>query len=313
MSGSHSVLAGTDEGIRTIKISVAVLLATAIAQMMVLAFSDSVALLSDTVHNFSNALTAVPLGVAFWLGRRQATKRHTYGYGRAEDLAGIVIVLMILGSAAFAGVEAVDRLLNPRELSNVGWVAAAGVIGFAGNEFVALYRIRVGRRIGSAALVADGLHARTDGLTSLAVFAAALGTLAGFDAADPIAALLISVAILLVLGQAVRHIWPRLMDVVDPQVVTRIEDVVLAVDGVEEVDALRARWIGHRLDAHVDLQLSAALSLVQAHEVCEEVRHRLLHEVQGLGDVAIHASPRATDDINPHETTAHHFPGRPRA
>ncbi|MDQ0939288.1 cation diffusion facilitator family transporter [Streptomyces sp. V1I1] len=131
--------------------------------------SGSVALLGDTVHNAADALTALPLGVAFVLGRRAANRRFTYGYGRAEDLAGIVNVLTIAASAAFAAWTAIDRLLNPQEISYLPAVAAAAVIGFIGNEWVARYRIRVGHEIGSAALVADGLHARTDGFTSLAV------------------------------------------------------------------------------------------------------------------------------------------------
>jgi cation diffusion facilitator family transporter len=104
-----------------------------------------VALLADTIHNFSDALTAIPLGVAFWLGRRPPDRRYTYGYGRAEDLAGIFIVTMIALSAAVAGWEAVRRLLDPQPIHQAGWVAAAGLVGFFGNEIVAQYRIRVGR------------------------------------------------------------------------------------------------------------------------------------------------------------------------
>nr|BFD80618.1 hypothetical protein StreXyl84_00190 [Streptomyces sp. Xyl84] len=124
-----------------------------------MALSGSVALLGDTIHNGADALTALPLGIAFVLGRRAANRRYTYGYGRAEDLAGIAIVLTIAASSALAAYEAVDRLLNPRDITHLWAVAIAALVGFAGNECVARYRITTGRRIGSAALVADGLHA----------------------------------------------------------------------------------------------------------------------------------------------------------
>ncbi len=182
--------------------------------------SGSVALFADTVHNFSDALTAVPLWVAFVLARRPSSRRYTYGLGRAEDLAGVFIVAMTALSAVLAGVESVRRLLEPQPVDNLGWVMLAGVLGFAGNEAVAVYRIRAGRRIGSAALVADGLHARTDGFTSLAVVAAAAGVAAGFPLADPIVGLVVTAAILLVLRGAAVEVYRRLMDGVDPHLPT---------------------------------------------------------------------------------------------
>src|SRR6185437_12503963 len=157
------------EGIRALWVSLAVLGGTALLQAAVVAISGSVALLGDTLHNAADALTAVPLGIAFVVGRRPPTRRYTYGYGRAEDLAGVVIVVVIAASSALAAYEAVTRLLHPQRVSDLAAVAVAALVGFAGNELVARYRIRTGRRIGSAALVADGLHARTDGFTSLAV------------------------------------------------------------------------------------------------------------------------------------------------
>src|SRR5204863_4914004 len=134
-------------------------------------------------------------------------------------LAGIFVIAMIAVSALVAGYEGIDRLIHPRPLSNLGWLFAAGLIGFAGNELVALYRIRIGRRIGSAALEADGHHARTDGFTSLAVALGAVGGWLGFERADPIVGLAISVAIFAVLLGAARQIFYRLMDAVDPDLV----------------------------------------------------------------------------------------------
>jgi cation diffusion facilitator family transporter len=162
-------IATTDRGIWAIKWSFAILAITAAAQLAVTALSGSVALLADTIHNLGDAGTAIPLWIAFALARRPPSPRFTYGYGRVEDLAGVVIVGIILFSVIVAGWEAVDRLLHPRPIALLGWVAVARVLGFLGNEAVAVFWIRVGREIESAALIADGHHARVDGLTSLAV------------------------------------------------------------------------------------------------------------------------------------------------
>lgn len=234
-------------GIRALKISLVILLATTVLQAVVVAFSGSVALLADTVHNLSDALTAVPLWVAFVLGRRAASRRYTYGLGRAEDLAGLFIVFVVALSAVVAAWQAIDRMLHPQPLENLGWVIAAGVIGFAGNEAVAVYRIRVGKRIGSAALVADGVHARTDGFTSLAVVVGGIGVLLGFPLADPIVGLVIALAIFVLLIGTVRSVGRRLLDGVEPGLVDRAEHALEHVDGIERVDRLRLRWVGHRL------------------------------------------------------------------
>jgi cation diffusion facilitator family transporter len=229
------------EGMRTLWISLAILGVTAVFQLVVVLLSGSVALLGDTIHNFADALTAVPLGIAFVLGRRAANRRFTYGYGRAEDLAGVVIVLTITASAGFAAWTAVERLLNPRDISYLPAVAAAALIGFVGNEWVARYRIRTGNRIGSAALVADGLHARTDGFTSLAVLIGAAGAALGWRLADPIVGLAITAAILLVLRDAAREVFRRIMDAVDPALVDTAEQALREVPGVHEVGELRMR------------------------------------------------------------------------
>ncbi|RKR75261.1 cation diffusion facilitator family transporter [Frondihabitans australicus] len=245
-------------GVRALKISMFVLLGTTILQAAFVALTGSVALLADTIHNFADALTAVPLWIAFVLGRRVANRRYTYGYGRAEDLAGMFIVLVVALSAVVAGVEAVDRFIHPRPVDNAGWLIAAGLIGFAGNELVAIYRIRVGRRIGSAALVADGVHARLDGFTSLSVVLGAIGVLLGFPLADPIIGLLIAISILLLLWGTVKSIGARLMDAVDPALVERVEHAIERVDGVSAVRDVRLRWIGHRLTGSATIEVAAA-------------------------------------------------------
>ncbi|WP_405639529.1 cation diffusion facilitator family transporter [Streptomyces uncialis] len=294
-------------GLRALWISLTVLGATAVAQAVVVVLSGSVALLGDTVHNTADALTAVPLAVAFLLGRRAANRRFTYGYGRAEDLAGLAVLLVIAGSAAFAAWSAVERLLSPREMTHVPVVAVAAVIGFLGNEAVARYRIRVGREIGSAALVADGLHARTDGYTSLAVLLSAGGAALGWGLADPLVGLAITAAILLVLRDAAREVFRRAMDAVDPALVDGAEHALLATPGVRSVGELRLRWIGHRLRAEVSVVVDGDLTVRQAHQVAVDAEHALLHSVPRLTAALVHADPAPEPDgPDPHLTLAHH-------
>ena len=302
-----SALESSARGMRALWVSLAVLGVTAAAQAVVVVMSGSVALLGDTVHNTADALTAVPLGIAFVLGRRAATRRFTYGYGRAEDLAGIAIVLTIAASAAFVGWTAIDRLLDPRPVQHVPAVAVAALVGFAGNEWVARYRIRVGRDIGSAALVADGLHARTDGFTSLAVLLGAGGSALGWQLADPVVGLAITAAIALVLRDAAREVFRRVMDAVDPALVDRAEHALREVEGVREVGELRLRWIGHRLRAEVAVAVDGDMTVRQSHAVAVEAEHALLHAVPRLTAALVHAdpAPRPGED-DPHHTLAHH-------
>jgi cation diffusion facilitator family transporter len=278
-------------GIRAVKISLVVLGITAVAQLVVVAVSGSVALFADTVHNFSDALTAVPLWIAFSMSRRTASRRYTYGFGRVEDLAGVFVVGVIAISALVAAVEAVRRLIDPVPLSHLSWVAAAGVIGFLGNEVVALYRIRVGRRIGSAALRADGMHARADGLTSLAVVAGAVGAALGFPAADPIVGLVIAGAIGVVLVIAARDVFGRLLDRIDPDLVDAAHTVLADRPGVRAVRRLRMRWVGHQLEADAELDVDPSLSLADAHEVAHDAEHQLAHAIPKLASIIVHAYP----------------------
>ncbi|MGW1363750.1 cation diffusion facilitator family transporter [Streptomyces chartreusis] len=302
-----SALESSARGMRALWVSLAVLGVTALAQAVVVVSSGSVALLGDTVHNTADALTAVPLGIAFVLGRRAATRRFTYGYGRAEDLAGIAIVLTIAASAAFAAWTAVDRLLDPRPMAQIPAVAVAALVGFAGNEWVARYRIRVGRSIGSAALVADGLHARTDGFTSLAVLLSAGGAALGWQLADPIVGLAITAAIVLVLRDAAREVFRRVMDAVDPALVDAAERALREVAGVREVGELRLRWIGHRLRAEVAVVVDGEATVREAHAIAVEAEHALLHAVPRLTAALVHADPAPVPgEADPHLALAHH-------
>ncbi|MGH3760291.1 cation diffusion facilitator family transporter [Actinophytocola sp.] len=278
-------------GMRALWISLVVLGVTAVVQGAVVVMSGSVALLSDTLHNVADALTAVPVGIAFLLGRRPATSRFTYGYGRAEDLAGVVVVAVIAASAVFAVVESTRRLAAPGQVDHLLVVAAAAVVGAVGNEIAAQVRIRTGRRIGSAALVADGLHARTDAITSLAVLLSAGGAALGWRWADPVVGLAIAAAIAVVTWSAARQVLGRLMDAVDPDLVARARGVLANLPGVAAVDSVRLRWIGHTLRAEVDLAVPAELTLRQAHDVAHAAERLLRHDVPRLTAATVHTHP----------------------
>lgn len=285
------VMEADASGRRALLISLVGLAVTAAVQGVVVVLSGSVALLGDTLHNVADALTAVPLLIAFRLATRPATKRYTYGYGRAEDLAGMFVVAMITLSSAVACYEAIDRLIHPKDVTDLWVVAAAALVGFFGNEIVARYRIRVGRQIGSAALVADGLHARTDGFTSLAVLLGAGGVALGWQVADPIVGLLITLAILGVLRSAIRQVGARLMDAVDPGLVDQATAALSSVGGVHSVDELRVRWIGHTLRAEAAISVDRGLSLEEAHAIAHHSETHLLDALPRLTAATVHASP----------------------
>jgi cation diffusion facilitator family transporter len=294
------------QGMRALWISLTGLGATTALQAVVVAFTGSVALLGDTLHNAADALTAVPLGLAFLLGRRPPSRRYTYGYGRAEDLAGVFIVLAIAASCIAAGYTAVQRLAHPQPVDHVAAVAAAALVGFMGNELVARYRIRVGRRIGSAALIADGLHARTDGFASLAVLLGAAGIALGAPWADPVVGLLITAAILVVLWQTAREVWRRLMDAVDPSLVDRAEETLSATPGVLAVGDVRLRWVGHTLRAECEVVVDPASTVIRAHQIAVDAEHGLLHALPRLSGAAVHPDPQPRYGEDHHAVLAGH-------
>lgn len=303
---SDAAFAANEEGIRTIWLALGALTLTTVIQAAIVVFSGSVALLADTAHNLVDALNSIPLLIAFYLARRPANRRYTYGFGKAEDVAGIFIVLSITISAVFIFYESIQKLFNPAPIQQVGWVAAAAVIGFLGNEAVALLQIRTGRRIGSAALVADGLHARTDGLGSLAVLIAAGGSALGFPIVDPLVGILIGVTILFITRNAIVTMWYRLMDAVDPALVERIERQARAVAGVGNVHDVRVRWVGHRLYAELHVEVDEDLSTRASHAITEALRHALLHDQPQLSLVNVHVDPCGHSGSDPHAALAHH-------
>ncbi len=304
---AESILETSAQGIRALIISLASLFVTAALQIVIVIISGSVALLADTIHNFADASTAIPLWIAFALNRRSASRGFTYRYGKAEDLAGAFVVLVIALSAMLVFYESFQKILNPVTPKNLGWVAAAAIIGFFGNEVAAWVRIRTGRRIGSAALIADGMHARVDGLTSLAVLVGTIGVWLGFPLADPIVGLLIGVAILFILRDSARTMWQRLMDAVDPGLVDTMEQTAVAVPGVKRVKEPRLRWIGHALWGELQIEVDGNLSTVASHQIAEEVRHALFHALPRLRSITVHVDPHADGHPDPnHGLTAHH-------
>lgn len=285
------ILLTTRRGMRAVQWSFAGLFFTAILQGIVVAISGSAALLADTIHNVGDAATAIPLWIAFRLARRKPSPRFSYGYGRVEDLAGVAIVGIILFSALVAGYESFERLIHPRAVEYLWAVAAASLIGFAGNEIVAIFRIRVGREIGSAALVADGKHARVDGLTSLAVLAGAVGVWLGYPMADPAAGLLITIAIFHIVWDSGKVVFTRLLDGVEPGVIDEIRVTAGGTPGVRDVSEVRARWLGHRLHAEVNIAVGTDLTVEQGHDIATTVRERLLDELRHLSNATVHVDP----------------------
>lgn len=274
-------------GIRALKLSLLGLGATAVLQLLIVYVSGSVALLADTIHNFADAGTSIPLWIAFALVRRGASRRYTYGYGRAEDVAGMLIVLVIFASACVAAYEAAIKLIEPQPMRNAGWVAAAALIGFLGNEAVAVFRIRVGKEIGSAALVADGLHSRVDGFTSLSVLIGVVGVLIGLPVLDPLVGIGITVVILYIVKEAAISIGRRLMDGIEPEIVQAIEHAATDVPDVVDVQDLRARWLGHRVVAELTIVVLPGLTVNDAAVIAERLKESLREHVPSFGNALI--------------------------
>jgi cation diffusion facilitator family transporter len=304
-------LLSTSRGLYAVKWSFAGLMATAFFQILIVWASGSVALLADTIHNFGDAATAVPLGLAFLLSRKKPNKRFTYGYGRAEDIAGLIIIFLIFFSAAVAAYESISRFFFPQPVEFLGGVIAASIIGFLGNEIVAKFRIKVGIEIGSAALVADGYHARVDGFTSLAVLFGALGVWLGYPLADPLIGLLITVAILRIVWDSGKSVFSRMLDGVEPDIVDEIRQVVNKVEKVKDVTEVRVRWLGHRLYAEVNIAVDPLLSVEEGHAIAVEVRHRMMHDLGYLSNVVVHVDPLGSAGESFHRLPEHEHESLP--
>jgi cation diffusion facilitator family transporter len=292
-------LQSNERGIWALKLSMLALGVTAVMQVVIVLFSGSAALLADTIHNFGDAATSGPLWLSFALQRRGRTRKFTYGYGRTEDIAGVIIVALIFGSACLAGCESVRKLIDPQPVRHLWWVAGAAIVGFIGNEAVAVFRMRVGRQIDSAALVADGKHSLVDGFTSLGVLIGVIGVALGVPVLDPIVGLAITVTILFIVKDAARSVFRRLLDGIEPDILEQVEHAPLHVDGVREVHEVRARWMGHRLHADLHITVDPHLTVTEAHTIAERVYQSLKEHVPSFADATIHVCPsetRAGDD-----------------
>lgn len=288
------------------------LLLTAVFQLFIVGLSGSVALLSDTIHNFADASTAIPLWIAFHLSSRPPSRRFTYGLGRLEDIVGLVIVITILSSAAIVAFEAIHRMMHPQAVTRAGLIAIAALIGFAGNELVAWYRIKAGKEIGSAALVADGYHARIDGLTSLTVLVSAAGIWFGYPMLDPLVSLAICILILKIGYSSTHSVILRLMDGVDPAVVDKIRRAAHKVPGVLEVTDVPIRWLGHRMVSEANIAVDSKMTVDQAHEIANSVRHELLHQLKFLSDVTLHVDPIESSGETHHQIDEHSHDDMPK-
>ncbi|MGG6896692.1 MULTISPECIES: cation diffusion facilitator family transporter [Rhizobium] len=307
-------IATSERGIWAIKWSFVILAITAILQLIVVFVSGSVALLADTIHNVGDATTAIPLWIAFVLVRRPPTARFNYGLGRVEDLAGMLIVLIILFSAIVAGYEAINRLIHPQPIAQLGWVTAAGIVGFMGNEIVAIFRIKVGREMNSAALIADGYHARTDGLTSLAVVLGAIGVWLGFPLADPIIGLLITIAIFGIVWQSARAVITRSLDGVEPGITDEVRHAAEHVPGIQKITDVKARWLGHKLHVDVTIAVEQEKSIAEANGIALALREELHVHLPPLGSATIQFDMAGTSAvIASHAGHGHHHAPDPFA
>ena len=308
----HSVVDGeminNRRALRAVKISALGLGATAALQFAIVTISGSVALLSDALHNIGDVAGTLTLLVAFTIARRPSSDAYPFGWRRAEDLGGLVIVLAIAVSAGLAGWESIRALLGEHNITNTGWAFAAALAGIIGNEAVAVYKIRVGKEVDSPALVADGQHARTDGLASAGAAIGIAGAWIGLPVLDPLAGLAITGAIVWILIDVGRPVLRRLLDAIEPDVIARMQEVAAAVDGVEGVHDLKARRAGRIVLVQLHVDLPPDLPLRDAHAIAEQVRHEIMHHDPQVASVQIHVDPAGEHD-EAHRETAHHVQG----
>ncbi len=288
------------KGLWAVKWSSIVLFAGASFQLLVVVLSGSVSLLSDAIHNFGDAATAIPLGAAFIIGKKKPTGKFTYGYGRVEDIAGIIVIVLMAVSVLYTFYASFERIVHPQTVSHLWVVALASLVGFSVNEGAAIFRIRIGKEIHSQALIADGYHARTDGWSSLAVLFGALGVFLGFPLADPLVGILISIVILKTTWELGKEVFTRVLDGIDPEVIGEIKHIASQAKGVEAVTETRGRWIGHTIHVELNVAVNPKLSVEQGHEIADNVCHNLLHELPYLSNASIHVDPLHTSGEKHH-------------
>lgn len=301
----NAELYGNQLGLRAVQISTAGMLLIALIQFAIAGIGGSAGLFADALHNLGDVFTTIALWIAFVLSRRAANQRYTYGYYRSEDLAGVFIVLVIIASAVAGAVESIQKLTSGNVPTQIYLSMAAALVGVAGNELLAQYKISVGKRINSVPLIADGQHSRIDGLTSLAAFIGLIGVALGLPIADPIAGLVITVVIVTVVYSTSRSVLQRILDAVDPNIVPTIVRNASQVPGVRAVTGVRARWVGHTLQTTLNIEVNPTMTIAEAHTIAEQVRHSLFHNIKGLSEAIIHTDPYGPNGEY-HQSTAHH-------
>lgn len=241
---------------RAVALSAVGLALTGLLELVVALVSGSVALLGDALHNLSDVSTSAIVFIGFRASRKPATERYPYGYERPEDLAGLGIAVVIWASAVFAGVESVTKLLEQGSTQHLPWGIGAAAIGIVGNQLVARYKLRVGRRINSATMISDAKHSWLDALSSAGALVGLVGVLVGWPWADAVAGIAVTGFICHVGWEVTSDMAHRLLDGVDPEVVTTAETIATEIPAVRHAHA-RARWSGRSLLVEVEAWLDA--------------------------------------------------------
>ena len=241
--------------------------------------TGSVSLLGDAIHNLSDVSTSLVVFLGFWVSKRAPTSRYPYGYGRAEDLAGLGVALVIWASAVFAGYESWAKLVSGRGTSHLGWGVAAALLGVAGNQAVARYKLRVGRRIHSATLVADARHSWLDAISSVGALVGLVLVGVGQRWGDPVAGFAVTLFIVNVGVEVTRELAGHLMDGVEPALLEAARRAAETVPGVA-APLVRGRWLGRSLVLEVEAQLAPRCSLAEADQLGAAVREAVLAAVE---------------------------------
>jgi cation diffusion facilitator family transporter len=291
MSGAHDHRAyGDSAAVRAVVVSALALGTASAVEFAAAASSHSASVLADALHNAGDVLTTFVLLFAFALARRPATRRFPSGFGRIEDVATLLILMVIAITAAVAAYASILKFFNTEAYTNIGFALFGAVVGVVANLAVSEYKIRVGRRLNSTALAADGIHSRVDALVSAGAFAGIGLAGLGWRLADPIAGLVITAAIVVVTAGTVKQLFLRMMDAVDPDLSGELVHAAMEVEGVLGVNDVRARWVGRELIAVMHIGCSPEATVSQAHEIALRVEHSVAHHLPAAR-VDIHMDP----------------------
>ncbi|MBI2773218.1 MAG: cation transporter [Chloroflexi bacterium] len=262
---------------------------TSLFELAIALVSGSVALLVDALHNLADSYTTVAIYFGFRMSRRAATSRYPYGFGRAEDVAGVVIVVAIWSSAALAFYQTYEKFVSGSPTTHLTLGMVAAVIGIAGNQIAGRYKIRVGREIKSVPLIVDGKHSLLDAVSSAGALVGLVGVGLGFPQADPIAGVAIGLLIVHIGIDATKEVAARLMDANDEELARAAATIASTVPGVTGVNDVRARWLGREVELRVGLQLAPEMSLRGADQVSEQVRQGLREQIADVRDIVVFA------------------------